>query len=92
MFDILETPSLHEMMVKIGAYVLSEFGNLIYDQPGKNAKAQFDLIHKHFYNVSPAGRGLILTSYMKMLKNAPELKGVIIPTLKQYQQFWDEDI
>lgn len=35
---------------------------------------------------------MILTSYMKMLKHAPELKGLIIPVMKQYQQFWDEDI
>ena len=27
MFDILSLPSLHETMVKIGAYTLSEFGN-----------------------------------------------------------------
>ena len=31
MYDILIVPSLHENMVKIGAYVLSEFGHLIYD-------------------------------------------------------------
>ena len=52
MFDILTIPSLHETMVKIGAYVLSEFGNLIYDQPGKSAQKQFELIHRHFFNVS----------------------------------------
>jgi hypothetical protein len=27
-----------------------------------------------------------------MLKNAPELKSKIVPIMKQYQQFWDEDI
>jgi AP-2 complex subunit alpha len=35
MFDILALPSLHETMVKIGAYVLSEFGHMIADQPNK---------------------------------------------------------
>ena len=29
MYDILQLPSLHETMIKIGAYVLSEFGHLI---------------------------------------------------------------
>lgn len=38
MFDVMKTPSLHEAMVKIGAYVLSEFGNLIADKPGKGYK------------------------------------------------------
>ncbi len=35
MFDLLTIPSLNENMVKIGAYVLSEFGHLIADMPGK---------------------------------------------------------
>ena len=26
MFDVMKTPSLHETMIKIGAFVLSEFG------------------------------------------------------------------
>ncbi len=52
MFDLLQIPSLHENMVKVGAYVLSEFGVLIKDMPGKSTEKQFDLIHKHFYNVS----------------------------------------
>lgn len=29
MFDIMALPSLHETMVKVGAYVLSEFGYLL---------------------------------------------------------------
>ena len=35
MFDVMRTPSLHEAMVKIGTYVLSEFGYLIANEPGK---------------------------------------------------------
>ena len=35
---------------------------------------------------------MILTAYMKMLKNSPSLKKSIIPILQQYKDFWDEDI
>ena len=35
MFDVMKTPSIHEAMVKIGAYVLSEFGYLIAETAGK---------------------------------------------------------
>jgi hypothetical protein len=31
----MRTPSLHEAMIKIGSYVLSEFGYLIASEPGK---------------------------------------------------------
>ena len=44
MFDVMRTASLHEAMVKIGAYVLSEFGYLIADNPSKSLKVQFGMI------------------------------------------------
>jgi AP-2 complex subunit alpha len=33
--DIMRKGSLHETLVKIGAYILSEFGYLIAEEPGK---------------------------------------------------------
>lgn len=36
MFDVIKTKSLHESMIKIGAYVLCEFGYLIAEQDGKS--------------------------------------------------------
>ena len=34
--DVMKKPNLHETLVRIGAYVLSEFGNLIANEPGKS--------------------------------------------------------
>lgn len=53
LLDILNMPSLHETMVKIGAYVLSEFGPLVIDLPGKGFQKQFETVNNHFYNISP---------------------------------------
>jgi len=92
MFDLLQIPSLHENIVKIAAYVLSEFGHLIADMPGKTVEKQYELIHKQFYNVSQSARGLILTAYMKMMRTTPALKSKVLPLLNQYKDFWDEDI
>ena len=36
LFDTMKINSLHETMVKIGAYVISEFGSSIADQEGKS--------------------------------------------------------
>lgn len=33
--DILKKASIHETLVRIGAYVLSEFGYLVANEPGK---------------------------------------------------------
>ena len=40
----MKTPSLHEAMVKIGAYVLSEFGYLIADKADKGFPQQLRII------------------------------------------------
>lgn len=74
LFDVLKTRALHETMVKIGAYVLSEFGYLIAESDGKPHKEQYALLEHHFQQVSNATKAIIMTSYMKMLKHAPELK------------------
>ena len=66
--------SLHETMVKIGAYVISEFGSSISDQPGKSYVDQFNILDKHYYGLSNMGKGILLTSYMKMVKNYPDLR------------------
>eukprot|EP00347_Sterkiella_histriomuscorum_P016610 403352528 len=91
-FDIMARPSLHETMVKVGAFVLSEFGYSIQDLPGKQIPKQFQLINKHFFNISPSSRGMLMTAYMKMLKNCPALKSQVVPILEQYKDYWDEDI
>ena len=60
-------------MIRIGAYVLSEFGYLISD--GKSYSEQFKILEHHFYMVSNETKAIILTSFMKMLKNYPPLRG-----------------
>lgn len=79
-------------MVKIGAYVLSEFGSSIADQEGKGYEDQFHVLEKHFYQSSNMGKGIMLTSFMKMVKNSPELRHTVIPLLNKYKDHWDEDL
>lgn len=35
---------------------------------------------------------MLMTAYMKMLKNCPALKPQVVPLLEQYKDYWDEDI
>jgi len=37
MYDVLKKSTAHEQLVKIGSYVLSEFGYLIQNEPGKDS-------------------------------------------------------
>jgi len=74
MFDVMKTPSLHEAMIKIGAYVLSEFGYLIASHTGKGFPEQFALIEKKLYTCSSQGKALLLTAFMKMTKHSDAIK------------------
>ena len=79
MFDVMRTPSLHEAMVKIGSYVLSEFGYLIANEPGKSFTTQFNMIKQKMPACSNTGKSMILTAFIKMSKNSAE----VVPLVKQ---------
>lgn len=92
MIDVMKTKSLHETMIKIGAYVLSEFGYTVADQEGKSVRHQFALLDAHFSLASNQTKAILLTNYMKMLKIQPDLSNEVRPILTQYQDHWDEDL
>ncbi len=46
MIDVLKKQICHETLIKIGAYVLSEFGDLIAKEQGKGIQEQFELINR----------------------------------------------
>lgn len=93
MFDLLSLPSLHETMVKVGSYVLSEFGYMIaQEDSSKSMQKQFDLIMRHFHNLNAPSRGMLLTAFMKMQKHDPSLRNQVISVFEQYKDYWDEDI
>ena len=84
MFDVMRTPSLHEAMIKIGAYVLSEFGYLIAGEHGKDHNSQFILIKNKMSECSDNGKAIILTAFMKMTRNSPEIKPQVKEVFRAY--------
>eukprot|EP01098_Paradermamoeba_levis_P013165 TRINITY_DN593_c0_g1_i1.p1 TRINITY_DN593_c0_g1~~TRINITY_DN593_c0_g1_i1.p1 ORF type:complete len:545 (+),score=194.02 TRINITY_DN593_c0_g1_i1:167-1801(+) len=57
-FAALNHPSCHETTVKVGGYVLGEFGNLIADNEGTRPMDQFYILHSKFPSCSTATRTL----------------------------------
>ena len=92
LFDVMRAKSLHETLVKIGAFVLSEFGHLICDSESKSATEQFQLLHAHFYAVTNPTKGMLLTCYMKMLRSSPVLTQSVYQVLISYKDHWDEEL
>ena len=73
-FEALQAPACHENMVKVGGYILGEFGNLIAGDPRSSPQVQFDIIHSKYHLCAPTTRCLILSAYMKFINLFPEIK------------------
>lgn len=73
-FEALQAPACHENMVKVGGYILGEFGNLIAGDPRSSPLVQFQLLHSKYHLCSPNTRGLLLSTYIKFINLFPEIK------------------
>ncbi|KAF6020848.1 AP2A2 [Bugula neritina] len=72
-FEALQAPACHENMVKVGGYILGEFGNLIAGDPRSSPSVQLELLHSKFHLCSAATRGLLLSTYVKFANLFPEI-------------------
>ena len=61
-------------MVKVGGYILGEFGNLIAGDQRSSPLVQFRLLHSKYHLCSLGTRALLLTTYIKFVNLFPEIK------------------
>jgi len=76
-FEALQAAACHENMVKVGGYILGEFGNLIAGDERSSPAKQFHTLHSKYHLCSPATRALLLTSYVKFVNLFPEIKPAV---------------
>ena len=76
-FEALQRPACHENMVKVGGYILGEFGNLIAGDQRSSPLIQFELLHSKYHLCSVPTRCLLLTTYVKFCNLFPEIKSHI---------------
>ncbi|KAI9559719.1 hypothetical protein GHT06_013724 [Daphnia sinensis] len=81
-FEALQAPACHENMVKVGSYVLGEFGNLIAGDQRSSPAVQFQLLHSKYHLCSANTRALLLTTYVKFVNLFPEIKHLIQDVFK----------
>ncbi|KAF2354643.1 Clathrin/coatomer adaptor adaptin-like N-terminal, partial [Trinorchestia longiramus] len=81
-FEALQAPACHENMVKVGGYILGEFGNLIAGDKRSAPQVQFQLLHSKYHLCSASTRALLLTTYIKFINLFPEIKTEIQNILK----------
>ncbi|KAI1320707.1 hypothetical protein EDD11_010241 [Mortierella claussenii] len=88
----MRSPHCHENMLKVGGYILGEYGHLIANLPGASPIEQFNTLHARFGLCSLATRALLLSTYIKFVNLFPEIKGAILAVFNQYRHVLDAEL
>ena len=91
-FSFLRQPACPENLVKVGAYILGEYGHLIADNPGCSPIEQFNIIHIKSNFCSASTRALLLTTYIKWVNLFPEIKDILINVFERYRYVLDAEL
>jgi len=82
---------MHETLLKLGSYLIGEFGHML--PQNVPPKAKFDCMYRHFSRVSSQTRAIILLASAKLLNSNPDaLKQDIMPVLEDLQENQDAEL
>ncbi|KAI1388205.1 Adaptor protein complex AP-2 alpha subunit [Hypoxylon trugodes] len=82
----------HETLVKIGAYILGEFGHLIAEDKACSPVEQFLALSKKLPACSSSTRAMILSSFIKFVNLFPEIKPHLIQVFEIYSHTLDPEL
>ena len=82
----------HETLVKIGSYILGEFGHLIAESKGCSPIEQFMALQAKFGLCSPNTRAMILSAFIKFVNLFPEIKSQLLQAFQTYSHTLDSEL
>lgn len=82
----------HETLVKIGAYILGEFGHLIAEEKGCSPIEQFLGLHSKLPACSSSTRAMILSCFVKYINLFPEIKPQLLHVFDIYSHTLDSEL
>ncbi|EAW13361.1 AP-2 complex subunit alpha [Aspergillus clavatus NRRL 1] len=82
----------HESLVKIGCYVLGEFGHLIADNEGSSPIEQFMALQGKMVTSNDNTRAMILSSFVKFVNLFPEIKPQLLHIFRLYSHSPDTEL
>lgn len=88
----LKQDHCHETLVKIGAYILGEFGHLIAEEKGCSPIEQFYALHGKLAACSSSTRAMILSSFIKFVNLFPEIKPQLVNVFRVYSHTLDPEL
>ncbi|KAF8250787.1 Adaptor protein complex AP-2 alpha subunit [Wilcoxina mikolae CBS 423.85] len=88
----IQAAQCHETLVKIGGYLLGEFGHLIADNPGCSPIEQFLALQSKFNGCSSTTRAILLSSFVKFVNLFPEIKPQLLQVFRAYSHTLDPEL
>ncbi|EEA24566.1 hypothetical protein TMatcc_007672 [Talaromyces marneffei ATCC 18224] len=82
----------HDSLIKIGSYVLGEFGHLIADNKGCSPIEQFLALQPKMFTCSDNTRAMILSSFIKFVNLFPEIKPQLLQMFRLYSHSPDPEL
>ncbi|EAQ86912.1 conserved hypothetical protein [Chaetomium globosum CBS 148.51] len=82
----------HETLIKIGAYILGEFGHLIAEEKGCSPIEQFLALQNKLPACGSSTRGMILSCFVKYVNLFPEIKPQLINVFSVYSHTLDPEL
>lgn len=88
----IKPEQVHESLIRIGAYVLGEFGHLIADATGCSPIEQFMALYNKLPSCSTDTRAIILSCFIKFVNLFPEIKQQVVGVFQQYSDILDPEL
>lgn len=82
----------HETLVKIGGYILGEFGHLIAEDKGCSPIEQFLALQGKLQGCSSGTRAIILSCFIKFVNLFPEIKSRLMFVFRAYSHTLDSEL
>ena len=84
LIEYMKLDPCHDTLVKIGGYILGEFGHLVADNKGCSPIEQLMVLQTRMMTANDTTRALMLSTFVKFVNLFPEIK----PQLLQMFQFY----
>ena len=90
--EYMKAEQCHETLVKIGGYLLGEFGHLIADTKGCSPIEQFLALQAKMMGCSSSTRAILLSSFVKFVNLFPEIKKQLLHVFRAYSHTLDSEL
>lgn len=90
--EYVKAEHCHETLVKIGGYLLGEFGHLIADHKGCSPIEQLMALQSKLQGCSSSTRAILLSSFIKFVNLFPEIKPQLLQIFRAYSHTLDSEL